>query len=185
MPRSPARSAAASSSVPDPVVLIWYVATAAAGVWAVFDSPALDYRLVMVGAALPVTEVVLGRPGPLHSLVTAVAVLALVMLGTRGRRLVRRRWLGIPIGLFAYLVFSGTWTDTEAFWWPLTGLELSGARPPELARGLLTLALEVAGILLAWWWYRRVGLDDADHRDRFRRTGQLPRATMPPVGGSC
>ncbi len=166
-------------------MLVWYLATAAVGVWAVFDSPALDYRLVMLGAVLPVAEVVLGRPGPLHSLLVAVAVLAVVMLVTQGRRLVRRRWLGIPIGLFAYLVFSATWTDTEAFWWPLTGLGLSDAEPPELARGALSVLLEVVGLALALWWFRRVGLDDQRNRRQFRETGQLPRATIPPVGGSC
>jgi hypothetical protein len=170
-------------------MLIWYAALAAAGVWAVFDSPALDYRLVMVGAVLPVAEVGFGRPGPLHSLVTAVAVLTVVMLATRERRLVRRRWLGIPIGLLAYLVLSGTWADTDAFWWPLTGVELSDAEPPELARGVLSVVLEVVGIAVALWWYRRVGLDDPAARATFRRTGQLPRGTGtrsgPSVGGSC
>ncbi len=166
-------------------MLVWYVATAAAGVWAVFDSPALDYRFVMLGAALPVGEVVLGRPGPLHSLVVAVLVLALVMLATQGRRVVRRRLLGIPIGLMAHLVFSGTWADTDAFWWPLTGLGLSDAEPPELARGALTVLLELAGVALLVWWVRRVGLDGRAARDEFRRTGRLPRATMPPVQGQC
>lgn len=166
-------------------MLIWYAATAAVGVWAVFDSPSLDYRLVMVGAVLPVAEIVLGRPGPLHSLVTAVVVLTVVMLATRGRRLVRRRLLGLPIGLFAYLVFSGTWADTDAFWWPLTGVGLSDADPPELSRGALSVLLEIGGVALALWWYRRVGLDDRDHLDRFRRTGQLPRGTTPPVAGAC
>ena len=167
-------------------MLIWYVATAAAGVWAVFDSPALDYRFVMLGAVLPVAEVLLGQPGPLHSLVTAVAVLAVVMLVTQGRRVQRRRLLGIPIGLMAYLVFSGTWADTDAFWWPLSGLALSDAEPPELARGALTVVLELAGIALALWWVRRVGLDQPDARAEFRRTGRLPRATVPPpVQGTC
>ena len=166
-------------------MLIWYVATAAVGVWAVFDSPALDYRLVMLGGVLPVAEVALGRPGPLHSLLVAVLVLAVVMAVTQGRRLVRRRWLGVPIGLFAYLVFSATWADTDAFWWPLTGLGLSDADPPELARGALSVLLEVIGLALGLWWYRRVGLDDPRNRRQFRETGQLPRATTPPVGGSC
>jgi hypothetical protein len=166
-------------------VLIWYVATAVAGVWAVFDSPALDYRFVVVGAVLPVGEVVLGRPGPLHSLVTAVAVLAVVMLATQGRRVLRRRLLGIPIGLFAHLVFSGSWADTEAFWWPVTGLALSGSQPPELARGALSLLLEVVGIAIGFWWVRRVGLDDRGARTEFRRTGRLPRAGAPPVQGAC
>ena len=166
-------------------MLIWYVATALAGVWAVFDSPALDYRFVVVGAVLPVGEVVLGQPGPLHSLVTAVAVLALVMVATQGRRLQRRRLLGIPIGLFAYLVFSGSWADTDAFWWPLTGLGLSDAEPPELARGALSVLLELAGIALGLWWVRRVGLDDRAARAAFARTGRLPRADAPPVQGTC
>ncbi|MDE0801979.1 MAG: hypothetical protein OSA99_01525 [Acidimicrobiales bacterium] len=166
-------------------MLIWYLATAAVGVWAVFDSPALDYRLVMVGAALPVAEIALGRPGPLHSLVTAVAVLTIVMLTTQGRRLVRRRWLGIPIGLFSYLVFSATFADTDAFWWPLTGVGLSEASPPELDRGALSVLLEVVGVGLGLWWWRRVGLDDRRNLDAFRRTGQIPRATTPPVSGSC
>ena len=166
-------------------MLIWYVATAVAGVWAVFDSPALDYRFVVLGAVLPVGEIALGRPGPLHSLVTAVAVLGVVMLATQGRRVLRRRLLGVPIGLFAHLVFSGVWTDTDAFWWPLTGIELSGAEPPELARGGLTLLLEVAGIALGVWWVRRTGLDEPAARAEFRRTGRLPRAGAPPLQGSC
>ncbi len=166
-------------------MLIWYVVTAAVGVWAVFDSPAIDYRFVMLGAALPVGEVVLGRPGPLHSLVTAVVVLAVVMLSTQQRRLVRRRWLGVPIGLFCHLVFSGVWADTTAFWWPLFGLGLSDQRPPELARGGLTVVLELAGVALAAWWIRRVGLDDDANRAEFRANGRLPRATTPPVTGSC
>jgi len=166
-------------------VLVWYLATAAVGVWAVFDSPAIDYRYVLLGAALPVAEVALGRPGPLHSLVVAVAVLTAVMLATTGRRLVRRRLLGIPIGLLAHLVASGVWADTDAFWWPLTGLGLSDAEPPELARGGLSVVLEVAGIALALWWARRVGLDEPGARAEFRRTGRLPRLTSPPLAGSC
>jgi hypothetical protein len=168
-------------------MLLWYAALGAVGVWAVFDSPAVDYRMVMLGAVLPVAEVVLGRPGPLHSLLTAVAVLAAVMVATRGRRLVRRRWLGLPIGLFAHLVLSGAFADTDAFWWPLTGAALSTARPPELARGALSLALEVVGVAAGLWWYRRVGLDDPEARAVFRRTGQLPRvvARRPPLTGSC
>ena len=170
-------------------MLVWYAVLGAVGVWAVFDSPAVDYRMVMLGAVAPVAEVVLGRPGPLHSLVTAVAVLVVVMLATRGRRLVRRRWLGLPIGLFAHLVLSGSFADTEAFWWPLPGLALSDARPPELARGGLSVLLEILGVAVGLWWYRRVGLDDPAARSTFRRSGQLPRAagsrSGPPVSGSC
>lgn len=166
-------------------MFIWYAATAAVGVWAVFDSPSLDYRLVMVGAVVPVAEITLGRPGPLHSIVVVVAVLFAVMVATRNRRLVRRRWLGVPIGMFAYLVFSGAWADTDAFWWPVSSRSLSSAEPPELSRGALSLLLELGGIALAIWWYHRVALDVSDNRERFVRTGHLPRSTTPPVSGSC
>lgn len=166
-------------------MLVWYVATAVAGVWAVFDSPAIDYRWIAAGAVLPVAEIALGQPGPLHSLTVAVVVLTAVMLATRGRRLLRRRLLGIPIGLLAHLVFSGVWADTDAFWWPLLGLELSDARPPELARGGLSIVLEFAGMALALWWVRRVGLDDRAARSDFVRTGRVPKPGVPPLAGSC
>lgn len=166
-------------------MLVWYAATAVVAVWAVFDSPMLDYRLVAVGSVLPVAQIVLGGPGPLHSLPVAVVVLFGVMAVTRGRRLVRRRLLGIPIGLMAALVFSGVWTDTEVFWWPLGGFALPEGSPPELARGAWSLVLEGIGIGLTWWWYQRVGLDDADGRATFARTGHLPRPGTRPVGGSC
>ena len=168
-------------------MFVWYAVGVAAAVWAVFDSPALDYRFVMAGALLPLTELALGRPGPLHSLTVAVAVMALVMAITqgRGRRLTRRRWLGIPIGLMGYLVLSGSWADTDAFWWPVLGTELSDADPPELARGLLSVVLEIAGIAIAVWWARRVGLDDAAGRRSFIRTGRLPRSTPRMVDGAC
>ena len=65
-----------------------------------FRSPALDYRLVMLGSILPIGEVVLGGPRLLHTLLFAVA-----LLGRRHaappqkRRLVRRRLIGLPIGI--------------------------------------------------------------------------------------
>lgn len=168
-------------------MLIWYLATAVVAVWAVFDSPALDYRFVMAGAVLPVVEIGLGRPGPLHSLVVVSAVLGVVMAATVGRRLLRRRLLGVPIGLYAHLVFSGAWADTEAFWWPLTGTALSTSRPPELARGVWTVVAEILGLALAWWWTRRVGLWDPASGRAFLASGRLPRGGSDPrlVRGSC
>ena len=46
-----------------------------------------------------------------------VALLAVVMVGTIGRpRLVRRRLLCLPIGMFCGLVLSGAWMETDLFW---------------------------------------------------------------------
>ena len=77
-------------------MLLWYVGVSVAFVWNVFRSPALDYRLVMVGSVLPLTEVVLGGPRLLHTLVFTVALLGVIMLATQHRRLLRRRSSASP-----------------------------------------------------------------------------------------
>ena len=66
------------------------------------------------------------------------------MVLTPRRRLVQRRLVAIPIGVFVHLLLDGIWTDTQAFWWPFAGLAWSEARLPELARGPFDLVLEVA-----------------------------------------
>lgn len=159
---------------------MWFAAGAAALVWAVFQSPMLDYRLVMLGAVLPVAEIPFGA-GPLHTLAVATAVMVVVMLGTTpravpNRRLWRRRLLGLPIGMFLHLVLDGAWTRPSLFWWPASGWTLPQGQAPELARGVWSVALEAAGVLLGMWLYSRWGLEDPERRRRFRRTGQLDRA---------
>jgi hypothetical protein len=156
-------------------MLIWFAAGSVAIVWAVFQSPAIDFRMVMLGAVLPLVETP-WMDGPLHTLAAPTVALALVMGVTVGRRLTRRRWLGVPIGMFLHLVLDGSWTRSDLFWWPITGLGLPDNEPLVLARGMWSLVLEVAGIGLAAWAWSQFGLDDAGRRERFLRTGQLDRA---------
>ncbi len=158
-------------------MIIWFAVLSVVLTWAVFQSPALDYRLVALGAVLPVIEIPFGA-GPMHSLLFPTLVLAVVMLATSKRRLVRRRWLGLPIGLYLHIVLDFAWTRTETFWWPFLGLDFSPGSAPELSRGLLSLVLDVIGLAVGWWAYRRFGLDDAERRSRFVRTGQLDRSIM-------
>lgn len=155
-------------------MLLWFAGLSVLIVWFVFQSPALDFRFVVAGALLPTVEVLFGGPQVLHTLLGAVVVLAVVMLATRRRRLVRRRWLGLPIGMFLHLVLDGTWSNAELFWWPFLGEALGVGAVPEFERGLAgTLLLEVVGAAaLAWCWFR-FGLDDGDRRTRFLRTGRL------------
>jgi hypothetical protein len=157
-------------------VLIWFAVLGVVLTWAVFQSPALDYRLVALGAVLPVVEVPFGA-GPLHSLFAPTFVLAVVMLVTQRRRLVRRRWLGLPIGMYFHLVLDLAWTLTRTFWWPVTR-RFDDGPAPELARGAWWVAMELAGVAAAVWAYRRFGLDDAERRRRFLRTGQLDRTHL-------
>jgi len=157
-------------------VILWFVGVSIAFVWMVFRSPALDYRLVALGSVLPVGEVVLGGPGPLHTLVGPVALLAVVMLATQKQRLVRRRLIGIPIGMLMHLVLDGSWTQTEIFWWPLTGGTLFDGSLPELDRPLgVILVLDALGAAALVWCWRTFGFDVPSRRDEFFRTGHLPR----------
>ena len=125
-------------------MVLWFVGPSVLIVWAVFSSPAADYRFVALGSLVPLLELPVGEPRALHSLTGAAVVLVAVMLGARGRRLVQRRLLGIPIGMLLHLVLDGAWTDTHAFWWPFAGAGWSGSRLPELGRGGWSIVLELA-----------------------------------------
>jgi hypothetical protein len=161
-------------------VFLWFAGGAFVLVWLVFRSPAVDYRLVVVGALLPLVELPFGSPRLLHSLTGAVALLALAMLLTPRRRLVQRRLVAIPIGVLIHLLLDGIWADTQAFWWPFAGLAWSEAALPELARGGLNVLLELAGAAALWWCWRRFRLYEPARRDRFLRTGQLDRDVVSP-----
>ncbi len=156
-------------------MVLWFLGLGVLSVWVVFRSPALDYRLVMLGSVLPLLDGVFGEGRLLHTIIAPVVLLTAVMLWTRRRRLVRRRLLGVPIGMFLHLVLDGTWARAETFWWPLLG-DSSDRTLPEFGRGgAATVAMEVAGaVVLAWCW-RRFDLAQPRNRTRLARTGQLPR----------
>jgi hypothetical protein len=159
-------------------VFFWFAGLSLVLVMLVFSSPALDYRMVMLGSVLPLLDGVTGGAWVLHTLLGSVVALAVVMLATRGRRLVRRRWLGIPIGLFVHLVLDGVWTNTHLFWWPFFGAGFEGASLPETTRGGVVVVMELAGLATLVWGARRFGLTDPASRRRFLRTGQLPRQAV-------
>ncbi len=156
-------------------MLFWFVSLSILIVALVFQSSAVDYRMVALGAVLPVAEVLLGGPYLLHTLLGSVLAMALVMGVARGRRLVQRRWLGVPIGLFLHLVLDATWTRTELFWWPFAGVDVLGeGRLPEFDRPLgLILLLEAIGLAVGVWLVRAYGLTDPATRARFLRSGRL------------
>lgn len=165
-------------------MLIWFAAAAVAFTFVVFRSPAIDYRLVALGAVIPVLEVPFGI-GPLHALLAPTAVLVVIMLATSGRRLVRRRWLGLPIGMYLHLVLDAVFNVPETFWWPFLGWSFGADRSPEVSRGWWSLVLELAGVVLAVWVFRRFGLEDRERRWRFLRTGQLDRSVVKREAPGC
>ncbi len=160
-------------------MLLWFVGPSILIVWSVFRSPAADYRVVAVGSLVPLVELPVGDPRLLHSLSGAALALAAIMLGARGRRLVQRRLLGLPIGMLLHLALDGAWTDTTAFWWPALGLSWSEAELPELGRGPFNLVLEAAGAVACWWCYQRFRLFEPDRRALFFKTGRVGRDIVP------
>ena len=156
-------------------MLLWFVGGSWLLVYAVFQSPAIDYRVVAVGALLPLIDGFTCGAWVLHTLVFSVGLLGVVMLATQRRRLVRRRWLGLPIGTFLHLVLDGVWTNSTVFWWPFLGSSFEGAALPEVDRGGLSLLLELVGVVAIVWCWRRFGLGDSRVRRRFFATGNLPR----------
>jgi membrane-bound metal-dependent hydrolase YbcI (DUF457 family) len=134
--------------------------------------------MVMAGSVLALLDGVTGGPWILHTLVGSVVALAVVMVATRRRRLVRRRWLGLPIGMFVHLLLDGVWTNQHLFWWPFFGSSFGADSLPELSRFPLVVVMELVGAAgLAFGW-SRCGLAHPDVRRRFLRTGQLDRSVV-------
>jgi hypothetical protein len=148
-------------------VILWFVGLSVALVWLVFQSPALDVRVVALGSLVP-----------LHSLVAPVAALAAVMFATRRRRLLRRRLLGVPIGMFLHLVLDGAFTDGERFWWPLLGGSYDASLPELERSAAVVVAMELAGLAALAWTWRAFDLGDPVRRAELVRTGRL----RPPPG---
>ena len=158
-------------------MVFWFAGLSFAAVLIVFTSPALDYRLVMAGAVLPTAEGLIRGPWFLHTLLAPVVVLAVVMLLTQNKRLVRRQWLGLPIGLFMHLVLDGSWLGAEVFWWPFLGTEgvLGGSQVNEFQRSLVViLGMEAIGIAALAFLVSRLGLL-GDGKELFTSKGQILR----------
>ena len=162
-------------------MLLWFAGMSFVLVWTVFKDTAIDYRLVMAGALLPdLVDVAFGGARVLHSLAFSVVFLVAVMLGTRGQRLRRRRLLALPIGTFCHLLLDGMWTRTATFWWPFFGWRFEGDGLPSVDRPVvLTVVLEIVGLLALLWCRGRFELGDPVRRGEFLRTGRLGRDLAP------
>ena len=162
-------------------MFLWFAACGVVAVALVFGSSGVDYRVVALGSVLPLAENLSGSPWVLHTLAGSVVLLAAVMALTagRGRRLRRRRWIGLPIGTLVFLVASGVWSRTALFWWPAGGgTGVGHGVPPEFDRPLaVLLVLETAGIAALLWTAHRFNLSDPQRRRAFLTTGRLTRPT--------
>jgi hypothetical protein len=154
-------------------VLLWFVGTAVITVWYVFRDPRFDYRLLIVGSLLPELDALAGGMRWMHSLAFSVALLAVVMLASVGRKPRRKLLLGLAIGTFLHLVFDGAWATTEVFWWPFTGASIGDEPLPSVQRGWWNVPLEAIGLAILTWVWRRAELSLPSRRRAVARTGRL------------
>jgi hypothetical protein len=154
-------------------VIVWYAAGAVVAVWVVFQSTGLDFRAVALGGLVPLVDVVVGHQAVAHTLLAPTVAMIVVMGATagRGRRLLRRRIIGVPIGWYFGIALSGAFTHQAVFWWPAFGADLgdAGIWPP---LGW-AVALELAGWVALRWIWVRCELADPARRADFVRTGRL------------
>jgi membrane-bound metal-dependent hydrolase YbcI (DUF457 family) len=160
-------------------VLAWYVGLSVLIVANVFRSSGVDYRLVALGALLPlVVDLPVGHRAFGHALLFPVALLVLVMVGTIGRsRLLRRRWLCLPIGIFCGLVLSGAFTADKVFWWPALGSHFG--RESLLPVWWVVLLEELVGLFAVWWVVGQFDLYLPGPRAEFVRSGHLREGCAP------
>jgi hypothetical protein len=167
-------------------VLLWYVGLSVFGVATIFRSVGVDYRLVALGSMLPLLlDLPVGYRSFGYTLLFPVLLLAGVMLGTIGRpRLLRRRLLCLPIGVFAGLILAAAFTNQELFWWPFLGTSF----PHEslLPVWWVVAIEELIGLFVCWVLVGQYDLWLPGPRREFVRTGRLvasPDETDPRAGG--
>lgn len=140
----------------------------------IFRSKGIDYRLIALGSLTPVLmDMFIGHASIGHSFVFAVLVLVLIMILTIGRsRLLRRRLLCIPIGMFFGLVLSGAFLYEQMWWWPFTH-NSSGEELAIFPRTITWIIRDIIGLVAI---YVIVGIGDLYKREnfsRFLRTGTI------------
>ena len=98
------------------------------------------------------------------------------MVGTIGRpRLLRRRWLCLPIGVFCGLILSGAFGNAELFWWPFLGTDFP--HDALLPTWWVVLVEEVVGLFVCWVVVGQYDLYLPGPREEFFRTGRLKTPT--------
>ena len=155
-------------------MVLWYAAGSVFAVWNVFQSAGLDFRVVALGALLPlVVDVPSAQQAYGHALLAPVAALAIVMVVTsgRGRRLLRRQVIGLPIGWLCGLVLSGAFASQRVFWWPAFGRDFGHVSL--LPSAPVVVIEELLGAAALTWIWTRFGLRDPSRRRDLLRRGRL------------
>lgn len=71
--------------------------------------------------------------------------------------------------------------NTETFWWPFTDSTSSAANIPLADREVLLIVfMELIGLALLIWSWRLMGMNQAERRRLFLRSGRIDRDLINP-----
>ncbi|MDH3426587.1 MAG: metal-dependent hydrolase [Acidimicrobiia bacterium] len=177
-------------------MILWHLGGTVALVRYLFRDPAMDTRLLLVGALLPdLIDKPIGRfffrsnfdSGQIfgHTLLFSAALMVAVLLVTKRAGSYRRVWMPLAIGSLVHLVLDFMWTQPETFLWPALG-DFSPAESGNLtdafAHGLTdpwVMAGEVVGLAYLVWLWRKEGFSRGARRRQYLSGGRL----ISPLGG--
>lgn len=156
-------------------MILWFCVPSVVGIALIFRSPFLDYRLLALGSVIPLLETIVGFQCLLHTLFFGVFVLLSIMLLGRGKRKIQQKLLPVPIGLLTHLILDGTWTKKDIFWWPFMGRDFMGTAANRLEFSFFPTAmiLEMLGIVIAMWGWKKFELSESVNSSAFKKNGHL------------
>jgi len=171
---------------------LWQVAGAIFLFRWIFKDPKVDVRFLALGGLLPLLvdgfwaasagSVASGTKLAAHSLLTAVALMSVIMILTK-RGPARKPWMALSVGVLFHLLLDGMWAQQESFLWPLFGWEFTA--PASGAHSLFVGFLDswvssakegAALVYLVTLWHTH-GLKEAETRAEFLATGVLQPTT--------
>ena len=178
-------------------MFFWYLGAGCALLLVTLGPRRIDYRLALLGLALPLADVVirilacphsrLGVHLYLHTFLFALVLALVVMTFLRGAT--ARRWFVVPMAVVIHLLLAGMLSDPVGLFWPLLGSHF--AKLPDgvrLASRVLPLSggdivREVLGIGVLAYIAVAFGLDRPSALKEFLRSGTLgPRRQGAPQG---
>src|SRR6266851_2207743 len=168
-------------------MFFWYLGAGSALLLLTLGPRRIDYRLALLGLVLPLVDIPirfgayphshLGVHLYAHTFVFALVLALAIMTVLRGAA--ARRWFVVPMAIVIHLLLAGMLGDPIGLFWPMLGTHFTAlpAGVRLLARvlplGPVDIAREVLGLALLTYVGFAYGLDKAQLRRQFLRTGTL------------